>query len=124
MDLVVDELPELGVTRLLRWIFNCYAIIHTENRGAVVGAGLQQTTASTVSGVGRSVSLGAVETSDCLGRQEDSRLIPSGQLDRLVLGHTVQRHRCQQRHALSAVEDYVVIRCPGAFDAAHWYAVG
>ena len=42
MGLVVDELPELGVTRLSRWIFNCY-VIHTEDGAVVVDAGLPQT---------------------------------------------------------------------------------
>jgi glyoxylase-like metal-dependent hydrolase (beta-lactamase superfamily II) len=43
VGLVVEELGELGVIRLSRWIFNCY-VIRTEDGGAVVvDTGLPQT---------------------------------------------------------------------------------
>ena len=39
MGLVIDEMPELGVTRISRWVFNCY-VIHNDGDAIVVDAGL------------------------------------------------------------------------------------
>ena len=39
MSLVVDEMPDLGVTRLSRWIFNCY-VLRSRDGAVVVDAGL------------------------------------------------------------------------------------
>ena len=40
MGLVIDVMPDLGITRVSRWIFNCY-IVHNGDRGpVVVDAGL------------------------------------------------------------------------------------
>ncbi len=39
MSLVVDEMPELGVTRVSRWIFNCY-VLRGDDGVVVVDAGL------------------------------------------------------------------------------------
>ncbi len=40
MSLVVDAMPELGVTRVSRWIFNCYVIRTGDGGAVVVDAGL------------------------------------------------------------------------------------
>jgi glyoxylase-like metal-dependent hydrolase (beta-lactamase superfamily II) len=39
MSLVIDDMPDLGVTRLSRWIFNCYVLQGTDG-AVVVDAGL------------------------------------------------------------------------------------
>lgn len=39
MSLVVDEMPDLGITRISRWIFNCY-VLHSGDGVVVVDAGL------------------------------------------------------------------------------------
>ncbi|OBH31882.1 MBL fold metallo-hydrolase [Mycobacterium sp. E342] len=39
MGLVIEEMPELGVTRISRWVFNCY-VIHNNGNAIVVDAGL------------------------------------------------------------------------------------
>jgi glyoxylase-like metal-dependent hydrolase (beta-lactamase superfamily II) len=39
MSLVIEEMPELGITRLSRWIFNCY-VVQTGDGAVVVDAGL------------------------------------------------------------------------------------
>jgi glyoxylase-like metal-dependent hydrolase (beta-lactamase superfamily II) len=39
MSLVIDVMPELGVTRLSRWIFNCY-VLRGGDGAVVVDAGL------------------------------------------------------------------------------------
>ena len=39
MGLVIDVMPELGVTRISRWVFNCY-VIHNNGDAIVVDAGL------------------------------------------------------------------------------------
>jgi glyoxylase-like metal-dependent hydrolase (beta-lactamase superfamily II) len=39
MSLVVDEMPDLGITRLSRWIFNCY-VLRSGDGAVVVDAGL------------------------------------------------------------------------------------
>jgi len=39
MSLVIEDMPDLGVTRLSRWIFNCY-ILRTDEGTVVVDAGL------------------------------------------------------------------------------------
>ncbi len=39
MSLVIEEMPDLGVTRLSRWIFNCY-VLHSGDGAVVVDAGL------------------------------------------------------------------------------------
>lgn len=39
MGLVIDAMPELGVTRISRWVFNCY-FIHNEGNAIVVDAGM------------------------------------------------------------------------------------
>jgi glyoxylase-like metal-dependent hydrolase (beta-lactamase superfamily II) len=39
MSLVVDEMPDLGITRLSRWIFNCY-VLQSGDGVVVVDAGL------------------------------------------------------------------------------------
>ena len=39
MSLVIEEMPDLGVTRLSRWIFNCY-VLHSGDGVVVVDAGL------------------------------------------------------------------------------------
>jgi len=39
MSLVIEDMPELGVTRLSRWIFNCY-VLHGDDGAVVVDAGL------------------------------------------------------------------------------------
>ncbi len=41
MSLVVEEMPDLGITRLSRWIFNCY-VLHGGDGAVVVDAGLPQ----------------------------------------------------------------------------------
>ena len=40
MALVVDAMPDLGVTRVSRWIFNCYVIHDGDGGAVVVDAGL------------------------------------------------------------------------------------
>ena len=40
MALVVDAMPDLGVTRVSRWIFNCYVIDNGDGGAVVVDAGL------------------------------------------------------------------------------------
>ena len=40
MALVVDAMPDLGVTRISRWIFNCYVIDNGDGGAVVVDAGL------------------------------------------------------------------------------------
>ncbi|WP_233214680.1 MBL fold metallo-hydrolase [Mycobacterium sp. 4858] len=39
MGLVIDAMPELGITRISRWVFNCY-VIHNQGSAIVVDAGL------------------------------------------------------------------------------------
>ena len=39
MSLVIDEMPEIGITRVSRWIFNCY-VIHGRDGVIVVDPGL------------------------------------------------------------------------------------
>ena len=39
MSLVVDEMPDLGITRVSRWIFNCY-VLQTNDGAVVIDAGL------------------------------------------------------------------------------------
>ncbi len=39
MSLVIDEMPDLGITRLSRWIFNCY-VLRSGDGVVVVDAGL------------------------------------------------------------------------------------
>ncbi len=39
MSLVIDDMPDLGVTRLSRWIFNCY-VLQSSDGAVVVDAGL------------------------------------------------------------------------------------
>ncbi|MGD1284035.1 MBL fold metallo-hydrolase [Mycobacterium seoulense] len=39
MGLVIEAMPELGVTRISRWVFNCY-VIHNNGDAIVVDAGL------------------------------------------------------------------------------------
>jgi glyoxylase-like metal-dependent hydrolase (beta-lactamase superfamily II) len=39
MSLVIDEMPDLGITRLSRWIFNCY-VLQSSDGTVVVDAGL------------------------------------------------------------------------------------
>jgi glyoxylase-like metal-dependent hydrolase (beta-lactamase superfamily II) len=41
MSLVIDDMPQLGVTRVSRWIFNCY-VLHSSDGAVVVDAGLPQ----------------------------------------------------------------------------------
>jgi glyoxylase-like metal-dependent hydrolase (beta-lactamase superfamily II) len=43
VGLVVEELEELGVIRLSRWVFNCYVIRTLDGGAVVVDAGLPQT---------------------------------------------------------------------------------
>lgn len=54
MRVVVTELPEVGVTVLSRWIFNCY-VVHDGGAGRpmVVDPGLTSTTAAAIALVGR-----------------------------------------------------------------------
>ncbi|MFM7065085.1 MAG: MBL fold metallo-hydrolase [Actinomycetes bacterium] len=54
MPVVVTELPEVGVTVLSRWIFNCY-VVHDGGAGrpVVVDPGLTSTTAAAVALVGQ-----------------------------------------------------------------------
>ncbi|MUL67117.1 MBL fold metallo-hydrolase [Mycobacterium sp. CBMA 234] len=40
MTLVVDYMPQLGITRVSRWIFNCYVIHDGDGGSVVVDAGL------------------------------------------------------------------------------------
>jgi glyoxylase-like metal-dependent hydrolase (beta-lactamase superfamily II) len=40
MGLVVEALPQLGITRVSRWIFNCYIIASGDGGAVVVDAGL------------------------------------------------------------------------------------
>lgn len=49
MSLVIEEMPTLGITRLSRWIFNCY-VLHTADGMVVVDAGLPRV-ASDLAGV-------------------------------------------------------------------------
>ena len=44
MSLVVDEMPDLGITRLSRWIFNCY-VLRSGDGAVVVDAGLPRVAA-------------------------------------------------------------------------------
>ncbi len=39
MSLVIDDMPDLGITRLSRWIFNCY-VLRSRDGAVVVDAGL------------------------------------------------------------------------------------
>jgi glyoxylase-like metal-dependent hydrolase (beta-lactamase superfamily II) len=39
MSLVIEEMPDLGVTRLSRWVFNCY-VLHGDDGAVVIDAGL------------------------------------------------------------------------------------
>ena len=39
MSLVIDDMPDLGVIRLSRWIFNCY-VLQSSDGAVVVDAGL------------------------------------------------------------------------------------
>jgi glyoxylase-like metal-dependent hydrolase (beta-lactamase superfamily II) len=39
MSLVIDHMPDLGITRVSRWIFNCY-VLHGDGGSVVVDAGL------------------------------------------------------------------------------------
>ena len=39
MSLVIDNMPDLGVTRLSRWVFNCY-VLQSSDGAVVVDAGL------------------------------------------------------------------------------------
>ncbi len=39
MSLVIDDMPALGITRVSRWIFNCY-VLHGDEGSVVVDAGL------------------------------------------------------------------------------------
>ncbi|WP_374024909.1 MBL fold metallo-hydrolase [Mycobacterium sp. HNNTM2301] len=39
MSLVVDEMPDLGITRVSRWVFNCY-VLRGDDGAVVVDAGL------------------------------------------------------------------------------------
>jgi glyoxylase-like metal-dependent hydrolase (beta-lactamase superfamily II) len=48
MSLVIDEMPELGVTRLSRWIFSCY-VLHGDDGAVVVDAGLPRVAADLAS---------------------------------------------------------------------------
>jgi glyoxylase-like metal-dependent hydrolase (beta-lactamase superfamily II) len=41
MSLVIDDMPDLGVTRLSRWILNCY-VLQSSDGAVVVDAGLPQ----------------------------------------------------------------------------------
>jgi glyoxylase-like metal-dependent hydrolase (beta-lactamase superfamily II) len=41
MSLVIDDMPDLGITRLSRWIFNCY-VLQSSDGAVVVDAGLPQ----------------------------------------------------------------------------------
>src|SRR5262249_12679114 len=41
MSLVIDDMPDLGITRLSRWIFNCY-VLQSSDGVVVVDAGLPQ----------------------------------------------------------------------------------
>lgn len=40
MGLIVDAMPELGITRVSRWICNCYVLCNTDGGVVVVDAGL------------------------------------------------------------------------------------
>ncbi|OBI39944.1 MBL fold metallo-hydrolase [Mycobacterium sp. E1386] len=39
MSLVIEEMPDLGITRVSRWVFNCY-VLHGGDGAVVVDAGL------------------------------------------------------------------------------------
>ena len=39
MSLVIDDMPDLGITRVSRWIFNCY-LLHGDDGAVVIDAGL------------------------------------------------------------------------------------
>ncbi|OBH97672.1 MBL fold metallo-hydrolase [Mycobacterium sp. E2733] len=39
MSLVIEEMPDLGITRVSRWVFNCY-VLHRDDGAVVVDAGL------------------------------------------------------------------------------------
>jgi len=43
MSLVIDDMPDLGIIRLSRWIFNCY-VLQSNDGAVVVDAGLPQVT--------------------------------------------------------------------------------
>jgi glyoxylase-like metal-dependent hydrolase (beta-lactamase superfamily II) len=43
MSLVIDDMPDLGVTRVSRWIFNCY-VLQGSDGAVVVDAGLPRVT--------------------------------------------------------------------------------
>ena len=43
MSLVIEPMPDLGNTRVSRWIFNCYVIHDGDDGPAVVDAGLPRT---------------------------------------------------------------------------------
>jgi glyoxylase-like metal-dependent hydrolase (beta-lactamase superfamily II) len=44
MSLVIDDMPDIGVTRLSRWILNCY-VLRTDDGAVVVDAGLPRVAA-------------------------------------------------------------------------------
>lgn len=43
MSLVIEPMPDLGITRVSRWIFNCYVIHDGDDGPVVVDAGLPRT---------------------------------------------------------------------------------
>lgn len=52
MGLVIDEMPELGITRVSRWIFNCY-VLSGDGGAVVVDAGLPRVARDLAPVVGR-----------------------------------------------------------------------
>jgi glyoxylase-like metal-dependent hydrolase (beta-lactamase superfamily II) len=59
MSLVVDEMPELGITRVSRWIFNCY-VLRGDDGVVVVDAGLPRVAGDLATVLGRGGTLQAV----------------------------------------------------------------
>lgn len=59
MSLVIDEMPDLGITRLSRWIFNCY-VLRSGDGTVVVDAGLPRVAGDLAAVLGRAGALHAV----------------------------------------------------------------
>ncbi|EFG74945.1 metallo-beta-lactamase domain protein [Mycobacterium parascrofulaceum ATCC BAA-614] len=52
MSLIVEEMPDLGITRVSRWVFNCY-VLHGGDGAVVVDAGLPRVVSDLEAVLGR-----------------------------------------------------------------------
>ncbi|OBF56991.1 MBL fold metallo-hydrolase [Mycobacterium sp. 852002-53434_SCH5985345] len=52
MSLVIEEMPDLGITRVSRWVFNCY-VLHGGDGAVVVDAGLPRVASDLAAVLGR-----------------------------------------------------------------------